>query len=80
MKAPKDSLLRARRDSHLAERGGLFIIIALGESIQVTGATFARLDWTPVSAAAFVVAFIGSIAMWWMYFNIGAERGSRHIA
>jgi low temperature requirement protein LtrA len=27
-----------------------------------------------------VVAFIGSIAMWWIYFNIGAERGSRHIA
>jgi low temperature requirement protein LtrA len=80
IKAPKDSLLRARRDSHLAERCGLFIIIALGESVLVTGATFACLDWAPVSAAAFVVAFIGSIAMWWIYFNIGAERGSRHIA
>ena len=66
--------------SHLAERCGLFIIIALGESILVTGATFARLDWTPVNASAFVVALIGSIATWWIYFNIGAERGSRHIA
>jgi low temperature requirement protein LtrA len=66
--------------SHLAERCGLFIIIALGESILVTGATFARLDWNPISATAFVLAFAGSIAMWWIYFNIGAERGSRHIA
>jgi low temperature requirement protein LtrA len=65
---------------HLAERCGLFIIIALGESILVTGATFARLDWTPRAATAFVLAFAGSIAMWWIYFNVGAERGSRHIA
>ena len=31
---------------HMAERCGLFIIIALGESILITGATFADLDWT----------------------------------
>jgi low temperature requirement protein LtrA len=43
MNAPKDSLLRAGRDSHLAERCGLFIIIALGQSVLVF-ATFARLD------------------------------------
>ena len=29
---------------------------------------------------AFLVAFLGSVAMWWIYFNIGAERGSREIA
>ena len=29
----------------MAERCGLFIIIALGESILVTGATFADLSW-----------------------------------
>jgi low temperature requirement protein LtrA len=64
---------------HLAERCGLFIIIALGESILVTGATFAKLPWTVPTVAAFVVAFLGSVAMWWVYFHIGAERGSRHI-
>jgi low temperature requirement protein LtrA len=26
------------------------------------------------------VAFLGSVAMWWIYFNIGAERGSREIS
>ena len=58
----------------------LFVIIALGESVLVTGATFAKLPWTPVTVASFLVAFVGSVAMWWIYFNIGAERGSRHIA
>ncbi|HZO47109.1 MAG TPA: low temperature requirement protein A [Xanthobacteraceae bacterium] len=66
--------------AHLAERCGLFIIIALGESILITGATFAELTWTPTTIAAFVVAFTGSAAMWAVYFNIGAKRASRHIA
>ena len=66
--------------SHMAERCGLFIIIALGESILVTGAAFGKLDWTPMVVAAFVTAFIGSVAMWWIYFNIGADRGSRDIS
>ncbi len=65
---------------HLAERCALFVIIALGELVLVTGATFAKLPWTPVTVASFLVAFVGSVAMWWIYFNIGAERGSRHIA
>jgi low temperature requirement protein LtrA len=65
---------------HIAERCGLFIIIALGESILVTGATFGELAWTLVTAAAFLAAFVGSVAMWWIYFNVGAGRGSRLIA
>jgi low temperature requirement protein LtrA len=65
---------------HLAERCALFVIIALGESVLVTGATFAKLPWTLVAVASFFVAFVGSVAMWWIYFNIGAERGSRHIS
>jgi low temperature requirement protein LtrA len=65
---------------HLAERCALFIIIALGESILITGATFAEQAWTSTSVAAFVVTFLGSVAMWAIYFNIGAERASRQIA
>jgi low temperature requirement protein LtrA len=66
--------------AHLAERCGLFIIIALGESILVTGATYAAHDWTPLITAAFLTAFIASVAMWWIYFNIGAEKASEMIA
>lgn len=63
---------------HLAERCALFVIIALGESLLVTGATFAGLPWTAPHAMAFVVAFLGSVAMWWLYFDSGAERASHH--
>jgi low temperature requirement protein LtrA len=63
--------------AHMAERCALFVIIALGESILVTGATAAKLPVTAANTAAFLIAFVGSVAMWWIYFNIGAERGSR---
>jgi low temperature requirement protein LtrA len=65
---------------HMAERCALFIIIALGESIVVTGATFSEAAWTTQTVAAFVIALVGSIAMWWVYFHIGAEAGSEHIS
>jgi low temperature requirement protein LtrA len=66
--------------AHMAERCALFVMIALGESILVTGATAASLPVTAANLCAFLVAFLGSVAMWWIYFNIGAERGSHQIA
>jgi low temperature requirement protein LtrA len=65
---------------HMAERCAGFIIIALGESIVVTGATFADLAWTGVTVTAFLSAFIGALAMWWIYFHKGAEAGSELIS
>jgi len=65
---------------HMAERCAGFIIIALGESVVVTGATFADLDWTGENMAAFVAAYAGSVAMWGIYFNRGAEAGSELIS
>ncbi|AJY74680.1 low temperature requirement protein A [Paenibacillus beijingensis] len=66
--------------SHMAERCALFIIIALGESILVTGATFAKLEWNPVTLAAFGAAFAGTVAMWWIYFDVAAKTGHHFIA
>jgi low temperature requirement protein LtrA len=65
---------------HMAERCAGFILIALGEAIVVNGATFADLTWTPHNVAAFLAAFVGSIAAWWIYFNKGAEAGSAMIS
>jgi low temperature requirement protein LtrA len=65
---------------HMAERCAGFIIIALGESIVVTGATFAELSWTAETLGAFMSAFLGSLAMWWLYFHKGAEAGSEMIS
>ncbi|PLC43709.1 hypothetical protein C0Q88_03080 [Ralstonia pickettii] len=61
---------------HMAERCSLFIIIALGESVLVTGSTFAGLDWTAENIAAMAMSFVGSLAMWWLYFDTIAERGA----
>jgi low temperature requirement protein LtrA len=65
---------------HLAERCALFVIIALGESLLVTGATFAGMAWTPSVVTALVASFTGSVAMWWLYFDTSAEAGSRTIS
>jgi low temperature requirement protein LtrA len=64
---------------HMAERCALFVIIALGESLLVTGATFAKLAWDAVSIAGLAVATVGAVAMWWVYFDTGAERASHRI-
>ena len=61
---------------HLAERCQLFLIIALGESVLVTGSTLAGLTVDPPTAAAFVVAFLGSVAFWWLYFDRSAESAA----
>lgn len=66
--------------SHIAERCALFIIIALGESILVTGATFAKLTWTTENVLAFTSAFVGSLAMWWIYFHRGADAGLQRLS
>nr|WP_161556620.1 low temperature requirement protein A [Micromonospora acroterricola] len=64
---------------HLAERCQAFILIALGESILVTGSTLAQhLDLT--MAGAFVLAFAGSVALWWVYFARSAPAAAEVIA
>jgi len=65
---------------HMAERCALFVIIALGESVVVTGATFAELSWSTETVSAFVSVLAGSVAMWWIYFHKGAEAGSEEIS
>jgi low temperature requirement protein LtrA len=70
---------------HFAERCQGFILIAIGESIVVIGATLAtRLaHGTALSSAeiaAFAVAVIGSVAFWWLYFDRAAEDASQVIA
>lgn len=55
---------------HLAERCQLFVIIALGETILLTGGSLAHekeLTW-PV-AAGFLLAFSTTVMLWWIYFS-----------
>jgi low temperature requirement protein LtrA len=52
----------------------------LGESILVTGATFGGLRYSAGVVAAFVTAFVGSAAFWWIYFDRSAEAVGAVIA
>jgi len=59
---------------HMSERAGLFIIIALGESVILIGVTFAAANtWDFAHANALAGAFVGAAAMWWMYFATISE-------
>ena len=62
---------------HLAERCQLVVIVALGEAIMMTGAPLAAdgLGHVP-EFIAFTVAFVGSITLWWVYFDTGSPRVS----
>ena len=59
---------------HFAERCQLFIIIALGESIVVTGATAAEAGLTSTVVACLSIAFLETVALWWLYFGTPLER------
>ena len=65
---------------YMAERAALFVIIALGESILVSGATFADQEWNFISFSAFLTTFVASVAMWLVYFNVGQSAGHHKIA
>ncbi len=69
----------AVKGGHMAERCGLFVIICLGETLLVSGATFADLEWDAPGVLAFCGAVGGTIAMWWVYFHIGYRRGTHQI-
>ncbi|CAI0866873.1 low temperature requirement protein A [Serratia ficaria] len=66
---------------HLAERCQLFVIVALGETILITGSTLSEMDaWSAPTLIASLVAFIGSLAMWWVYFDTSSKAGSHAIS
>ncbi len=64
---------------HFAERFGLFIILALGESIVITGATTSELDLDAARVIAFVMAFLGAAAIWWLYFTSVSTIGEHYL-
>ncbi len=65
---------------HFAERFQSFMIIVLGESIVVTGATASQHGLTTVTVLALAVAFLITGGLWWLYFGAVAEHSRRHLA
>ncbi len=53
---------------HFAERHGLFVIIALGETLIVAAAGLAGAEWTGDVIAVAVLAVAITCGLWWTYF------------
>jgi low temperature requirement protein LtrA len=63
-----------------AERCQGFVIIALGESIAVAGATAAHTGLDTATVFALILAFLATAALWWLYFDTVAEKSRLIIA
>jgi low temperature requirement protein LtrA len=66
--------------AHFAERFQSFVIIALGESIVITGATASARGLTASSVLALAVAFFVSGSLFWLYFGEMAKGSMSTIA
>jgi low temperature requirement protein LtrA len=65
--------------AHFAERHGLIVIIALGESIVAIGVgSQAGVDTGVVVAA--ILGIVVAAALWWLYFDVVALVARRHLS
>jgi low temperature requirement protein LtrA len=58
---------------HLAERFGLFVLIALGESVVSVGTSANPEHLTAAQGVAVAAAFVLSCGLWWVYFHYAAD-------
>lgn len=66
--------------AHFTERFGLFVIIALGESIVLIGATTSGRALSLATLVGLALAFVGTATLWWLYFNTVAGMIERRLA
>jgi len=71
---------RVRSVSHFAERHGLIVIVALGESIVAIGVGVAALpiSWPVVAASVLGLTLAG--ALWWAYFDVSSHAAEQALA
>jgi low temperature requirement protein LtrA len=66
--------------AHFAERHGLIVIIALGESIVSIGIGAAGVALSPSIVAAAALGIVALAAVWWAYFDVYAVMAERQLA
>ena len=74
---PSDAHTWTVRSAHMAERVSLFVIISLGESIVVTGASFSELPVDALTVLAFLAAFTSTVLMWLLFFDRSERSATR---
>jgi low temperature requirement protein LtrA len=68
---------RLNAAAHFAERHGLIVIIAIGESIVSIGVGAAEFPLTGAVLVAVLLGLAISVAMWWLYFDVVAPVAER---
>jgi low temperature requirement protein LtrA len=66
---------RLNSASHFAERFGLVIIIAIGESIVAVGVATSSAELGARDALALVCGLAIAVCLWWLYFDVVAKVG-----
>jgi low temperature requirement protein LtrA len=66
--------------AHFAERHGLIVIIALGESIVAIGVGAEGLDVDTGVVVAAVLGIVVAGALWWLYFDVVALVAERRLS
>lgn len=67
--------------AHLAERCQLFVIVALGETLLASGAPLSNAKvWDFATLSALAATFLGTLAMWWLYFGTSSKDATARIA
>jgi low temperature requirement protein LtrA len=67
------------RPGHFAERHGLIIIIALGESIVALGLAASEEPHTAAVLTASVFGMVVVAALWWLYFDVVALAAEKRL-
>jgi low temperature requirement protein LtrA len=68
---------RLNSASHFAERFGLIVLIAIGESIVAVGTGTSSPELSGRSALALVCGLAIAVCFWWMYFDVVARVGEQ---
>jgi low temperature requirement protein LtrA len=71
---------QVRSPSHLAERYGLVVTIALGESLISAGAGAASPITRPPVLLAALLALTTAVSLWWLYFENTASPSGKALA
>ena len=67
--------------AHAAERIQAFVMIALGESIVIIGASLTGFkDLNLGEVIAYLLAFVTSVSLWWIYFDRSAAFAASALA
>ena len=65
---------------HFAERHGLVVIIALGESIVAVGVGASGVELGPAVLVAVVLGIVLAAALWWAYFDLVMLTAERRLS